>query len=173
MTTPTDVRSVSATFSKPGMLLGISDAPNRNRRWLRWPVIMKEPEEPLVWPDDYPPTDPLKKFFLGIRWLGPDLKFFNELCQQQAGRIEENMAMWSTTAEHQTALMMGRHFRRACGWRTDFFLPDDRFSVVVYGPRFQTLETAFLEEATAGIEKELGGGIRRCLLAEGRGIDLW
>ena len=119
--------------------------------------MIREPQEALVWPDDFPPTNAVKKFFIGIRWLGPDLGFFKELRIQQAGRTNRDMDVWPTPAERQAALMMGNHFHRACGWKAEFFLPEDRLCVIGYGPRFQTMD-AFdgFEEAIAGIEKELG-----------------
>lgn len=58
--------------------------------------------------------------------------------------------------ERQMALLMGRHFHHAVGWRREFFLPADRFQVIAYGPRFQTVDDLGFEQAIFRIEKELG-----------------
>jgi hypothetical protein len=55
---------------------------------------MDAPEIPSVWPDDFPPTDPVKKFFYGIRWLGPDISFFKGLRRQQALRNEKLLSTY-------------------------------------------------------------------------------
>jgi hypothetical protein len=117
---------------------------------------MKRPDEPLFWPAHYPPTDPVKKFFIGIRWLGPDLSFFKELRDQQAARVNGLMACWPTNEEHEVALIMGKHFQRSIGWKTPFFLPNDRFIVIAYGPRFQSMDAYVeFEESVADIKKDL------------------
>jgi len=118
---------------------------------------MKRPEDPLEWPAHFPPTDPVKKFFIGIRWLGPDLGFFRELRDQQAARTITLMAFWQSDDERSIALLMGKHFRRSIDWKTGVFLPQDRFCVIAYGPRFQSMgEDDFFEESLVGIHKDLG-----------------
>ena len=116
---------------------------------------MNRPEEPLEWPGHFPPTDPVKKFFIGVRWLGPDLRFFKDLKEQQAERMEDHMTLWHTTEERQMAALLGRHLSRACGWKTSVFLPEDRMHVIVYGTRFQTMDDLLFEEAVRAIEREL------------------
>ena len=118
--------------------------------------MMKRPEEPLVWPAHFPPTEPVKKFFIGLRWLGPDLRFFKDLRKQQAGRIADHMAVWPTDEERDMALLMGKHFRHSIAWRTEFFLPPDHFKVIAYGPRFQSMDDMLFEEASLGIETDIG-----------------
>ena len=116
---------------------------------------MKRPEDPLEWPSHFPPTDAVKKFFIGVRWLGPDLRFFRELCDQQAARTTTLMAAWPTVEERAIALLMGRHFRHSIGWKSEVFLPYDRVCVIAYGPRFVTMDNDFFEESLVGIRKDL------------------
>ena len=116
----------------------------------------KVPEDPLEWPVYFPPTDPVKKFFIGLRWLGPDLSFFEELRHLQAARTIVHMSSWPTNEERDIALRMGKHFQRSIGWKTEYFLPNDRFCVVAYGPWFQSMDGDDLfEDAVVGIRKEL------------------
>jgi len=118
---------------------------------------MKKPDEPLEWSEHFPPTDPVKKFFIGVRWLGPDLSFFKELRNQQAGRTLDNMSVWPISEERDLALLMGKHFQSSIKWPTRFFLPDDRFYAIAHGPKFVTVDgDVFFEEALLGIEKEMG-----------------
>lgn len=110
----------------------------------------------MQWPAHFPPTDPVKKFFIGVRWLGPDLHFFRELRDQQAQRTNVLMVAWTTAAERELASLLGRHFRDLIGWRSNIFLPEDRFQVIAYGPRFQSMDNLLFEEALLGIEKDMG-----------------
>jgi hypothetical protein len=117
---------------------------------------MKRPDEPLTWPSHFPPTDPVKKFFVGLRWLGPDLSFFKELCDQQAARTTTLMASWPTHEEREIALLMGKRFQHSIGWKTEVFLPQDDFRVIAYGPRFQSMDGDVLfEDSLDEIKKDL------------------
>ena len=116
---------------------------------------MKAPEEPLVWPPDYPPTDWAKKFFIGVRWLGPDLRFFKYLRDQQAKRTAGHTALWLTQEERDVALIMGKHFQHCIGWRTPFFLPDDLLCTIAGGSSFDT-DTMDFVDAIDAIGKQLG-----------------
>lgn len=115
------------------------------------------PEDPLRWPEDYPPTDPIKKFFIGIPFLGPDLSFFKALGKQQAARTIEHMAAWTIGEERAMALHVGRHISYAIGWKKEFFLPDDHFNAIGYGPRYKGhCDDLGFELAIELIEKDLG-----------------
>jgi hypothetical protein len=116
---------------------------------------MKTPEEPIEWPPHYPPSDGVKKFFIGVRWLGPDLGFFKELREQQARRTVAHMVVWPTEEERDIALLMGKHFSRWLRWRSPYFLPDDKLCTIAGGPCFDTDAMDFLA-ALDEIEKELG-----------------
>jgi hypothetical protein len=50
--------------------------------------------DPLVFPPHFPPTTRWKRFFQGVRWLGPDLTFFKMLKRQQANRLQNQMEVW-------------------------------------------------------------------------------
>lgn len=116
---------------------------------------MNNPEDPLRWPSHFPPTDPVKKFFIGVRWLGPDLHFFKEIRDQQAKRTQALMACWQTDEERKLARLVGKHFQESIGWKTDVFLPLDAFHVIAYGPRFQSIDDLLFAEAVLRIEKEI------------------
>ena len=66
------------------------------------------------------------------------------------------MRNWTTDKERSVATLMGKHFRDYIGWRTETFLPNDRFQVIAYGPRFQSFDELLFEEAILGIEAEMG-----------------
>jgi hypothetical protein len=117
---------------------------------------MSRAEEPLKWPSYFPPTNRLQRFFIGLRWLGPDLSFFRELREQQAGRDEGLMAAWTDLEEREIALEMGRCFRDWLGWPSACFLPGDHFQVIAYGPRFQSTKDLGFDGAARTIEKRLG-----------------
>ena len=49
---------------------------------------MNRPDDPLAWPDHFPPKDRWKQFFAGVRGLGPDLSLFEEFHERQSLRNE-------------------------------------------------------------------------------------
>ena len=70
------------------------------------------------------------------------------------------MDSWPTNEEREIALVMGNHFRRSIGWKTEFFLPQDRFCVIAYGPRFQSMDGYDLfEDSVERIETDLRMGL--------------
>lgn len=99
---------------------------------------MKKPSDALQYPPHYPPTNRWKKFFIGVRLLGPDLSFFKDLKIQQGGRTLQSMNVWKTTEQRNLAIMLGHHFKEWLHWRTEYFLPDDHLEVIAGGPRFET-----------------------------------
>jgi len=101
---------------------------------------MRHPEEPLVWPPHFPPTDRWKKFFIGIRKLGPDLSFFKDLKQQQASRTPDSMASWHIdTKQGEVLAAICEVLHKIVRWKTKVFLPKDEFKVILYGPKFQSM----------------------------------
>src|SRR5262245_30155413 len=92
----------------------------------------------LKWPAHWPPTSGRKRFFIGVRWLGPDLSFFRGLRELQAKRSENLMTAWPEGEQRNAAPIIGRALQIALRWPTPYFLPDDKLNAVVYGPRFQT-----------------------------------
>jgi hypothetical protein len=96
------------------------------------------PEAPLSWPDHFPPTDRWKIFFTGIRLLGPDVSFFEELKQQQAVRTESLMIAWTDPQQRGIALAVGRCLQRELEWKTPWFIPTDATLAAMAGPSFDT-----------------------------------
>jgi hypothetical protein len=110
---------------------------------------------PLVFPAHYPPTDKWKKFFNGVRWLGPDLSFFKTLRAQQAARSADMMQVWGSASRQKLALHVGDIFSKHLRWSTPYFLPQDRVEVIATGPHLGlVLDCA--EEAVEEIEVLLG-----------------
>ncbi|SFS16992.1 hypothetical protein SAMN05216570_3439 [Dyella sp. OK004] len=115
------------------------------------------PSEPLRYPDHYPPTNRWKKFFIGVRWLGPDLSFFGHLRQQQASRTVELMGIWGGGEPRSLAIAVGAIFSRHLHWASPYFVPDDPLSVVAGGPRFGAIDSDLdVSDALGEIEEMLG-----------------
>jgi hypothetical protein len=119
--------------------------------------MMKTPNEPLQYPPHYPPTDRWKKFFIGVRWLGPDLSFFKDLRRQQGARTSECMKAWGSTAQEELASVFGRAFKKKLRWPTSYFLPKDKFVVIAHGPKFDMIDNSeLLEEVIEEVENYKG-----------------
>lgn len=99
----------------------------------------------LRFPDNFPPTSRWDKFFLGVRWLGPDLSFFHELKQHQASRNANQMALWGGGIRQELAEAIGKILSHSLGWKSEVFLPADTTAVIFHGPSFDFTdpETAF------------------------------
>jgi hypothetical protein len=122
------------------------------------------PEQPLVYPPHYPPTDRVKRFFIGVRWLGPDLSFFGALRAVQGARSIQAMATWGGGEREALAFLAGRIFARRLRWPGRYFIPADRVAVIAGGPCFRMLDGGLdARDAAAEIEASLG-------LALGRGF---
>lgn len=114
------------------------------------------PEDPLVFPHDYPPLGGWKRFFIGVRWLGPDTSFFKELRSAQAARSLALMDAWGGGERQALAMRIGVVFASHCRWPTPFFLPDDNAAVIAGGPRFESIEGGEVESAILAIEAIAG-----------------
>ena len=55
---------------------------------------MDSSNQAIHFPDHFPPNTWMKKFFIGVRWLGPDLSFFKDIKILQANRTECMMDIW-------------------------------------------------------------------------------
>ncbi len=119
------------------------------------------PEEPLVWPEDFPPTDPVKKFFWGIRWLGPDISFYMRLREQQAARTERQLVAWTEPRERMIAQVFGECLSKALRWNTPYFIPSDSAVAVAYGSKFQSMEDFLFEDATRDFQQRHGKQFRK------------
>jgi hypothetical protein len=122
---------------------------------------MNSPEQSLVWPQDFPPTDFWKKFFWGIRKLRPDISFFKSLSEQQAARTEAVMSAWQDIKHRQIAQQFGESISSSLGWKQPYFIPADKAVVVAYGPKFLDFEEFLWEEAICKFEKNLGKRLRK------------
>lgn len=90
----------------------------------------------LRFPDGFPPTERWKKFFIGVRWLGPDLSFFKDLKVTQALRDDSEMATWGGGRRQAVAEELSKVLAVQLGWKTNCFLPEDAVAVVFHGPSF-------------------------------------
>lgn len=90
----------------------------------------------LHFPNDFPPTDRWGKFFLGVRWLGPDLSFFERLKKIQEGRISSDMDTWNGGLRQKLAEAISLVLSEQLGWKSVVFLPGDSVAVAFHGPRF-------------------------------------
>lgn len=90
----------------------------------------------LEFPPHFPPTDKWKKFFIGIRWLGPDLSFFKTLKELQARRTAADMSQWGGGERQTLAEKISQILHEQLGWRSAVFIPQDVAIVAFHGPRF-------------------------------------
>ena len=90
----------------------------------------------LHFPEHFPPTDPWKKFFIGVRWLGPDLSFFGELKKIQSEREGSDMNAWGGGLRQRLAEAISRVLCEQLGWKSPVLLPGDSAAVAFHGPRF-------------------------------------
>ena len=110
----------------------------------------------LRYPSHYPPTTRWKKFFIGVRWLGPDLAFFKELKTQQASRHPEAMRSWGGGLRQELAELVARKLSSQLGWKSAVFLPQDSLAVAVNGPRFDMYNDFALEDIMRTLKKAHG-----------------
>ncbi|HEX7816984.1 hypothetical protein [Dyella sp.] len=75
---------------------------------------------------------PGQRFFMGVRKLGPDMRFVPELSARQAVRIAASQAVWRP-AWRPAALALGQVFHSTLRWPGRYFLPDDQISVIMQG----------------------------------------
>ena len=114
------------------------------------------PDEPLKYPSHYPPTGRWKRFFIGVRWIGPDLSFFKILRSTQASRTSSSLNAWGGGDRQALAAAVGVVFSWHCRWPTPYFLPGDMLSVVLGGPGFAAIDDADIEDAIGAVEETAG-----------------
>jgi len=100
-------------------------------------------------------------FFLGVRWLGPDLSFFAELESRQAARTPGQMAAWGGGKRQAIAERIAAHLHKGLRWPTAVFLPEDSWQVICNGPKFDLLENFVAADAIADFEDHYGVKVRR------------
>lgn len=122
-----------------------------------------DPAAPSRYPSGYPPTGGRARFFIGVRWLGPDLSFFGRLGAQQQARSAASLDLWGGGARQQAARVTGAILARRLRWPGPCFLPDDAFAVVCDGPRFGVLDIDYdVEDAIGEIQEQLGIAMPAC-----------
>jgi len=112
---------------------------------------------PLQFPDHFPPRDRWKKFFIGVRWLGPDLSFFKELKAVQGQRLPAEMETWGGGQRQSIAEAISKALARGLGWRSEVFLPQDSAAVAFHGPRFDFADPdSVFEEVLEMLNRDFG-----------------
>jgi hypothetical protein len=117
---------------------------------------MQAAADPLRFPEHFPPTSRWGKFFIGVRWLGPDLSFFQALKKQQAARSPELMTQWGAGLRQEIATRMADSWKISLRWKTAVFLPEDSFRVICHGPSFDWGDDAALEIAVEDLQSHFG-----------------
>ncbi len=117
--------------------------------------------EPLRFPDHFPPKDFWKKFFIGVRWFGPDMSFFEDIEAQQGARDKTHLDIWGGGIRQEIALMFSTDLCELQKWRTNVFIPQDKLNVIWNGPRYQSIDDLAFEHALKIIEKKCGVKIPR------------
>ncbi|HEV8553911.1 MAG TPA: hypothetical protein VGR65_11105, partial [Casimicrobiaceae bacterium] len=119
---PDDV--IISCGSRRAALASACGGRSRLNAWYVMPPKMS-PDEPLVWPSHYPPTDRWKRFFIGVRWLGPDLAFLQDFRDRQALRSQKSLETWPTAVSRRLALIVGEALvNNGVGWSTPWFVPN-------------------------------------------------
>ena len=125
-------------------------------------AALMNPAEPLQYPPHLPPTGKWQRFFIGVRWLGPDLSFLKQLSAQQESRTSELMDQWGGGTRQQVATQTSAILARHLRWPSTHFLPGDNLGVIASGPRFGIIDSDLdAEDAIANIEKQLGVSMPR------------
>jgi hypothetical protein len=105
----------------------------------------------LRFPDHFPPTSHWKKFFIGVRWLGPDLSFFKALKQTQARREEADLMEWGGGKRQAIATAVSATLADQLGWKSRVFLPQDAVAVAFHGPSFEWTDPESAFEAVVKV----------------------
>jgi len=110
----------------------------------------------LMFPDHFPPKTRWKKFFVGVRGLGPDLSFFDDLKQRQAARSLDEMRVWGGGMRQAIAEFVSQEIGYRQRWSTAVFLPQDSLAVAMNGPRYNEMDD-FIHEDMLGVVNETYG----------------
>ena len=115
-----------------------------------------QPGAPLQYPPHFPPITRWKRFFIGVRGLGPDLSFFKDLRATQSSRTAECLSAWASGEREAFALAVGSIFAKYCNWPSPYFLPGDSVSVIAGGSSFGWLDGTDVGAAIGAIEELVG-----------------
>ena len=100
---------------------------------------MRDSGDPIAFPPNFPPKSGWDKFFIGVRWLGPDLSFFQDFQERQELRSESLMSVWHDDKLRRLAIEFGISLKRHLHWKSIYFLPDDTLAAVLHGPKFEQI----------------------------------
>jgi hypothetical protein len=114
------------------------------------------PGQPLQYPPHFPPTTRRKRFFLGVRGVGPDMSFLKELRASQGSRTTESMSEWGGGERQALAVAVGSIFAKYCNWLSPHFLPGDSVAVIAGGSTFGWLDETDVGDAIGAIEELVG-----------------
>jgi hypothetical protein len=96
---------------------------------------------PLRWPEHFPPSTGVERFFIGVRWLGPDLSFFQALRALQASRDRSSQSAWGNDVERRKLVRFFSAFlHRYVRWPGRYFIPEDALATCLYGPKFDMMD---------------------------------
>lgn len=112
--------------------------------------------QPLQYPPHFPPYSRWKRFFIGVRGLGPDLAFLRELRAAQGSRTAETMSAWGGGERQALATAVGSLFAKYCNWPSPYFLPGDGVAVIAGGSTFGWLDHTDVGEAIGAIDELVG-----------------
>jgi hypothetical protein len=110
----------------------------------------------LIFPHHFPPKTRWKKFFVGLRWLGPDLSFFDELKAQQAARSLDDMCLWGGGTRQEIAEFVSQEIAFRQRWKTAYFLPQDSLFVALNGPRYKEMDDFIHEDVIDLVNERYG-----------------
>lgn len=103
------------------------------------------------------PKSPIRKFFMGISWIDPNVRNFREMGRIQAQRTREDMDCWEYPEEKELALAAGYVLMRCARWQKPYFFPGDSWGVMWLGPEpFSCLAT----DSDLDIVEEIGCWLR-------------
>ena len=114
------------------------------------------PSDPLCYPSHFPPSDRWNRFFIGVRWIGPDLSFFKTLRSTQASRTPDLMDIWGGGERQALAESTSAAIALQCDWPTPYFLPADSFATALGGPSLDSVDATDIMSAIAHIEQDAG-----------------
>lgn len=114
------------------------------------------PGQPLQYPPHYPPSTRWKRFFTGVRGLGPDLAFFDTLRAAQGARAAEFLSGWGDADRQRLASDVGSILATHCNWPSPYFLPEDSFAVIAGGSTFGWADETDVGDAVSALGEYFG-----------------
>ena len=104
-----------------------------------------------------------------MRWIGPDVSFFEDNRRAQALRSPEQLCEWSDD-RRDLAARLGKILSEQLGWKSPIFLPKDQMRAILAGPR-PLLTWVEERDAIEAIEEEAGQSLGTIPATFGELID--